>query len=348
MVSDKPSNELTRRREALLLAAVQEFIATAAPVGSHQIVSRHSLGVRAASVRSMMAELEEAGYLRQPHTSAGRIPTDKAFRYYVDRLLQSRQIGFEDRTQIELHYSAGLRDLNEIMRDTSRFLALLTGQAAVVMAPRLEEARLEQVRFVRVRESQVLAIFTAAAGGIHHRLIETEQDYAQEDLDRMGRYLNESLQGRTLEEARRWIERQLKEEQAAYDRFMRAALVLGEAIAVHPSHTEIYVEGSAKALEQPEFADPGKLRELLRVLEDKSALVDLLEQTLESRGLSVTIGSEIPDSRLNAFSVVAASYASGSMPLGSLAVLGPVRMDYGRVIPLVRYTARALSRVLEH
>lgn len=332
----------------MLLAAVREFIATAEPVGSHQIVSRYTLGVRAATVRNMMAELEEAGYLYQPHTSAGRIPTDRAFRYYVDHLMPSRQIGFEDRAQIELHYSEGARDLNEIMRDTSRILALLTGQAALVMAPRLEDAKLEQVRFVWVRERQVLGIFAPVGGGMHNRLVETDQDYSQDELDRMARYLNESLHGQTLEEARRWIERHLKEERAAYDRFERAALTLGGAITVHPASAEVYVEGGAKALEQPEFSDPGKSRELLRVLEDKTALLDLLERTLRSRSLAVSIGSEMADFRLNAFSVIAASYASGAMPLGSLAVVGPVRMDYGRVIPLVDYTARALSRVLEH
>ena len=342
------TTELARRSEALLLAAVQEFIATAAPVGSQQILSRYSLGVKGATVRNMMAELEEAGYLHQPHTSAGRIPTDKAFRHYVDHLMGSNQIGFEDRAQIELHYSGGTRDLNEIVRDTSRLLAFLTGQAALVMAPRLEEAKLEQVNFVRVRERQVLGVFAAVGGGVHNRLVETDQDYSQEELDRMARYLNESLHGRTLEEARRWIERQLKEERAAYDRFVRAALTIGGAITVSPASAEVYVEGGARALEQPEFSDVGKLRELLRVLDDKSALLDLLEQTVKSGNLTVSIGSENPDSRLNAFSVIATSYQSGAMPLGSLAVVGPVRMDYGRVIPLVDYTAKALSRILEH
>lgn len=348
MVSEGAQSELARRRDSLLMAAVREFIDTAEPVGSHQIVSRYRLGVRAATVRNTMAELEEAGYLHQPHTSAGRIPTDKAFRFYVNRLMRRSQLDFEDRAQIEFHYSARSRDLNEVIRDTSRLLALLTRQAAAVMAPRLEEARLEQVNFVRLRERQVLGVFAAASGGVHHRVVDTEQGYSQEELNRMARYLNESIHGRTLEEARRWIERQLHQERVGYDRFARAALTLGGEIAQHPASAELYVEGGAKALEQPEFSDPDKLRELLRVLDDKTALLNLLEQTLKSGKLVVSIGSEIPDARLNAFSVIAATYASGSMPLGSLAVVGPVRMDYGRVIPLVDYTARALSRVLEH
>jgi heat-inducible transcriptional repressor len=340
---------LPARRHTLLLAAVQEFIATAEPVGSQQIVARHSLGVRSAMVRSMMAELEESGYLSQPHVSAGRIPTDKAFRYYVDHMLLSSRIAFEDRAQIELHYSGRPRDLDDVMRDTPRLLALLTGQAALVMAPRLEAMMIERVNFVRVRDRQVLAMFVASGDAMQNRLVEADRDFTQDELDRMARYLNESLAGRTLDQARRWIEQQLKEERAAYDQFMRDALALGGgAIADPPRRTEVYIEGSLKALEQPEFSDPERMRELLRALEDKSALLDLLERSIEQNRLTISIGSENYDPRLAGLTVVAASYATGSKPVGGLAVVGPVRMDYDRVIPLVDYTARALTRFFDH
>ena len=340
--------ELTPRQRAVLIATVQEFIATAEPVGSQQIVSRYPLGVRAAMVRSLMAELESAGYLRQPHTSAGRVPTDRAFRHYVDQVMTDQHLGFEDRSQIELCYSAGSRDMSEVMRETSRLLALLTGQAALVLAPRLESVQLERVSFMRLRERHVLAIFVAAAGGAYHRIIPTADDHAQEELDRMARYLNEALHGRTLLEAREWIEQRQREDRARYDRFMRAALALGGALAGRSVASEVYIEGSAKVADQPEFADHGRLRELLHALEDRSALLDLLERSLAHSGLSVSIGSENFDARLASLSVVAASYQSGAMPLGSVAIVGPVRMDYGRVIPLVEYTARALSRLLEY
>jgi len=297
----------------------------------------------------MMAELEGAGYLRQPHTSAGRIPTDRAFRYYVDHLMDNPRIGFVDRTQIELHYSVGATDLNAVVRDTSRLLALLTGQVAMVTAPRLDDVALERVSFVRLRVHEVLAIFVGVAGkgSVQNRLVQVDQDFSQEELDRMARYLNESLHGRTLEEARRWIEERLREDRARYDGFMRAALALGGAIAGCSAQAEVYVEGSAKVADQPEFTDHNRLRDLLRALEDRSALLDLLERSFANDGLTVSIGSENFDTRLASLSVIAASYQSGAMPLGSLAIVGPVRMDYERVIPLVEYTARALSRRLD-
>jgi heat-inducible transcriptional repressor len=340
------AKELSPRQHALLLAAVQEFIVSAEPVGSHQLAQRHTLGVRSAMVRNLMGELEEAGFLMQPHTSAGRIPTERAFRYFVDHLAAA--IPFHDRAQIELHYSAPPLDANAVIRDTSRLLALMTGQAAMVTAPRLESLILERVQFVRLREREVLAVFVAAAGGSENRLVAADRDYHQAELDRMAAYLNESLAGQTLDQARAWIEKSLREDRANYDHFMRAALTLGGAITRTATPAELYVEGSIKALEQPEFADRDKLRELLRALEDKTAILDLLDRTLTQSGAIVSIGSENVDARLAGFSVVAASYASGSMPLGSLAILGPVRMDYERVIPLVNYTAKALSRVLDH
>lgn len=347
-MSSEP-NSLSARRHALLLATVQEFITTAEPVGSQQVAAHYSLGVRSAMVRSIMAELEEAGYLTQPHVSAGRVPTDKAFRYYVDHQLVSSRIAFEDRAQIELHYSGRPRGLDDVMRDTPRLLALLTGQAALVVAPRLEAMTIERVNFVRLRERQVLAVFVATADRVQNRLVETERDFTQDELDRMSRYLNESMAGRSLDEARRWIEQKLKEERAAYDQFVRDALALGGgAIADKSERTEVYIDGSVKVLEQPEFANPERMRELLRALDDKSALLDLLERTIGQNRLMVSIGSENFDSRLAGLSVIAASYAMGSASMGSLAIVGPVRMDYDRVIPLVEYTARTLTRLLEH
>jgi len=343
------SDGLARRRRNLLLAVVQDFIASAEPVGSLHLTSKYNLGVRAATIRSLMAELEVEGYLHQPHTSAGRVPTDKAFRFYVDSIIPNqRYIGFRERTQIEFHYSERAKDLSEVMRDTSRLLALLTGQAAVVVAPRLESVILERVNFVRVmRPRQVLAIFVAQAGSIQSRLIEADQDYSQDELDRMANYLNRCINGQTIEGARRRIEQALSEERARYDNLARAALTLGDAVISRPAPAEVYVEGNAQALDQPEFSDVNKLKDLLRALEDKTALLNLLERSLNGFGLMVSIGSENVDVRLSDLSVVAAAYASGAAPLGSVAVVGPVRMDYDRVIPLVDYTAKALSRVLE-
>ncbi|HZP46205.1 MAG TPA: heat-inducible transcriptional repressor HrcA [Candidatus Binataceae bacterium] len=340
------AKDLTRRQHALLLATVQEFIATAAPVGSQQVAQRHRLGVRAAMVRNLMSELEDAGYLTQPHTSAGRVPTEKAYRYFVDHLAPT--IPFRERARIELHYSAPSNDVNLMVREASRLLALMTNQTAIATAPRLEVLMIERVQFTRLREREVLAMFITKANGIHNRLVVADRDYSQAELDRMAAYLAETLVGRTLEQARVWLEERLREERARYDQFVRGALLLGNVMIALDAQAEVYVEGSTRALDQPEFTDRARLRELLRALDDKTALLDLLDRSLKDTSLLVSIGSENSDARLAGFSVVAAPYASGSQPLGSVAIVGPLRMDYERVIPLVSYTAKALSRVLDH
>jgi heat-inducible transcriptional repressor len=163
----------------------------------------------------------------------------------------------------------------------------------------------------------------------------------------MASYLNESLVGRNLEHACAWIEQSLHQDRVRYDQFIRSALTLGDLITRLDTPAEVYVDGSTRALEQPEFTDRARLRELLRALDDKTALLDLLDRSFRESSLLVSIGSENSDARLTGFSVVAAPYASGPHPLGSVAVVGPVRMDYERVIPLVSYTAKALSRELD-
>jgi heat-inducible transcriptional repressor len=341
--------DLSARQENLLMVVVDEFVSTAQPIGSHHIARRYSLGIKAATIRSIMGELEQKGYLTRPHASAGRVPTEKAFRQYVDRVLPHRNITFSDRSRIELHYSIHhpVSDFDAVIRETSRMLASLTGQAAMVMAPRLEDRTIERVNFLRIRTMQVLVTFVARGGAVHNRLVETDHDHSQDELDRMARYLNDSMQGRTLEQVRAWIARELGEERARYDSFMREALSLGKVVATWPRTAEIYIEGGAQVCEQPEFSDNRKLRELIRALEDKTALLELLERSLGHSEPTVSIGTENFDARLAEFSVVAASYTSEKTPPGSLAVLGPLRMDYPRIIPLVDYTARTLSRLLD-
>jgi heat-inducible transcriptional repressor len=344
MSTEEWRGELGRRRHALLMAVINDFVKTAEPVGSHHIAARYALGVKAATVRNMMAEMEQEKYFYQPHTSAGRIPTEKAFRYYVDHLAP-QQIGQQIRAQIEYHYSERSGDPSAIVRDTSRLLALLTGQAAIVVKPRFESIELRAVNFIAVRERQVLAVFVTMSGGVHHQLVDTRRIYLPDELERMAGYLNGIIEGRTLEEARAVIERTLRQERARYD-LRREALTLGDTVVNRPVPVEVYVEGSNRVLHQPEFNDPDKIRAILDTLEDKAALLDLLERALKGHGVEVSIGSEHAPG-LSGISVVGAPYLKGMIPLGSIAILGPVRMDYARVIGVVDYTARALSRVLD-
>lgn len=339
-------DDLSARLGNVLLAAVEEFIASAGPVGSQQLAAHRRLRVGPAMLRSLMAELESSGYLWQPHVSSGRVPTEKAFRFYVNRALAASRISFEDRAQIEYHYSQSASDADEAIRKTSRFLALLTRQAALVMTPRVAQMALARAKFAWLRPRRVMAIVVTDAGTVHSQPVSIDETVSQEQLDRMAAYLNKRLHGLPLAEARRWIEQRRNENWRDDDPPARVGLtLLGAAIDGFAS-AGLYVEGSARLLAQPEFDDRDSLRGVLETLEDRTTLLGLLEKTLESEGPTVLIGSELANRRLATLSLVAAPYASGARPIGSVGVMGPVRMPYERVIPLVEYTARALSRRL--
>jgi heat-inducible transcriptional repressor len=339
-----PSPELEPRRRALLRAIVQDFIDTAQAVSSRRIAENYMLGIRPATVRNMMAGLEQDGYLYQPHTSAGRIPTAKAFREFVNGLTPCLEIGLRERAQIEFHYSDRTRDPSQLVRDTSRLLSTLTGHTAVATGPCFDSLTLERIELIPLRSCQVTGLLVPAAAGARDCVIETARCYTQEELNRMSNFITALVKSCTVEQAKVRVSRTLREKQMEAHPLLREALQLGAELLDRTETDAVYVQGSARLLDQPEFAERKKAQELLEVLEDRAALTKALAQIVEQSNPNVAIGQENVDSRFSEFSVVVAAYASGAVRLGSLAVIGPLRMDYARVIALVDYAARVLSR----
>jgi heat-inducible transcriptional repressor len=345
MATPEQRPELEPRRRALLRAIVQEFIDTAQAVSSRRIAQNYVLGVRPATVRNIMAGLEQEGYLYQPHTSAGRIPTAKAFRHFVDGLTPCPEVGLRERAQIEFYYSDHARDPAQLVRDTSGLLSTLTGHTAVATGPCFDLMTLERIELVYLRTCQVTALLVPAGAGVRDCVLETTRDYTQDDLNRVSNFMTSLIKGCTPEQAKIRVSRALQEQRTRAHSLVHEALQLGADLLVRSEFDAVYVQGSARVLDRPEFAEPKKAQELLDALEDRAALAKALGQIVDQSNPNVAIGHENTDARLSEFSVVAAAYASGPVRLGSLAVIGPLRMDYGRVIALVDYTARVLSRV---
>jgi heat-inducible transcriptional repressor len=340
-----PRPELERRQRALLRAIVQEFIDTAQAVSSRRIAQNYMLGIRPATVRNMMAGLEQDGYLYQPHTSAGRIPTAKAFRYFVDTLTPSPEVGMRERAQIEFHYSDRARDPAQLVRDTSRLLTSLTGHTAVATGPCFDSMTLERVELVCLRACQVTAVLVRVGSAVRDCVLETSRPYSQSELNQISDFTTSLVKGCTLDQAKARLSRALRELNGNTHPLVRDALQLGTALFASPESDAVYVQGSARVLDQPEFVERKKAQELLEALEDRAALANALGHIVDQGNPSVAIGDENADARFSDFSVVAAAYASGGVRIGNLAVIGPLRMDYRRVIALVDYTARVLSRV---
>jgi heat-inducible transcriptional repressor len=334
------------RHQGVLRAIVQDYIRTAEPVGSRTLSRKYGFSLSPATIRTIMSDLEESGYVAQPHTSAGRVPTDKGYRLYVDNLMDRAPLSREEVERIEQRVGPSAAEADDLLREAGKLLFALSPYVAVALAPRLQDSRFQRVEFVSLARDRVLVILLADSGLVHHKTIMVEEPVTQDDLDRMARYLSDLLKGRTLHEVRDLLVAQMAEEKALYDRLLAQALRLGAQALAGDTEADVYVAGAARIADQPEFADIQRMKSLYTAFEEKSKLVILLSECLRGGGCRVFIGSEIPVQDIQDLSVVASPYRRQGQILGVLGVLGPTRMDYGRTVALVETTANLLSRSL--
>ncbi len=339
-------DNLSERSKRILEAIIDDYIRTAEPVGSRSISRRHGLTLSPATIRNVMSDLEEMGFLASPHTSAGRIPTDKAFRFYVDSLLTVGTIDQRQEELIQRQYSLYGKDVGEIFKETSRMLSSLSHYMGIVVTPRFTTTIFRHIEFIKLGGRRLLAILVSKSGIVQNKIIEADDELSLEDLVRMSNYLNELLRGLTISELRNRIVREMQDEKVRYDGMLAKALKLSEQ-TLDENSTEVFIEGQMNILDQPEFADVVKMKEIFRAFEEKNQLISLLDRCMESEGVHIFIGSENYMQQMAQMSIISAPYMSGSKTVGVLGVIGPTRMGYDKVIPIVDYTARLLSRLLD-
>lgn len=341
------ADELDARAREVLRAVVQQFIASGDPVGSSHLTRTGEFEVSPATMRNVLGELEELGYLEKPHTSAGRVPTDQGYRLFVDSLLQLKEPSARDRERIE----AGLSGVavEERLQVAGKVLHQLSHHAAVVLIPRPSAAALERVEFVRLRDDKVLAILVGQGGQVQNKLVPVDFPLSPDELVKAANYLNELLKHATsVEEMRGRILQELDSERAQYDDLVARALKLGAAATDVSSNERVVIEGTGSFLEAPEFADDVKrMRVLFKALDEKHKLLALLDRVQRAREMQIFIGAESEFSSQGEVTLVASPYGPGETVLGTVGVIGPTRMDYQRVIPLVSLTAQVLSRGLK-
>ncbi|HUS31175.1 MAG TPA: heat-inducible transcriptional repressor HrcA [Kofleriaceae bacterium] len=335
-------NELSRRAQKILQAVVTEYLQGGDAVGSRTVTRRHDLGLSPATVRNVMADLEEMGLLEQRHTSAGRVPTTSGLRLYLDSLLKVRGLNPREKDEIRERITAGTPD--EVMQRASRMLADLTHHAAVILAPDPDQTRLERIEFIPLRDGKLIAVLVTTDGRIENRLL--LEDVEPSRLERIHNYLNHLLSGMTIDEVRERVIRELGEDKNQYDEAVATALRLGHALFASQPKQDVVVTGHANLIDASEDSQPDRIRELLRTLEDKEVLVRLLDRTRQAEGLQVFLGAETAMQALSSSSVVAMPYGPDEQPIGALAVIGPMRMNYGKVMSVVDYTADTVSQLL--
>src|SRR6266853_1003590 len=361
MVRTTTSNRPARptpesRRAAVLSAIIEEHLVTGDAIGSHTVSDRfaHATGWSSATIRTVMCELEDFGLLEQPHTSAGRVPTDKGYRYYVDNMLDSTRLSRNDLRAIEsIGFGNEIKARpDRLMEKASHVLSELSENVGIVVWPSLAENRLKHIRFMRLTDRRILVVLVSASNIVHDKVITLDEDFTQEELDRTARYLNVEFGGKSLLTIRDEMIALMREEKALYDKLLRNAMLLCERSleGEDEATAEVYLDGASNILTKPEFAGAEGIRELFRTFEAKSRLVKILNECVTSKSAAgnvrVVIGRENVASSMKRCSVITTSYRVGGDVSGTLGVVGPMRIEYGRLMAVVNYLAHFIERAL--
>jgi heat-inducible transcriptional repressor len=340
-----PATPIGGREREILTAIVETFIATGEPVGSRTLSRVNREGLSPASIRNVMADLSEAGYLEQPHTSAGRVPTPEAYKYYVEQLTGEAHLSHESQTIIEDSFH-GISDVQEFMERTSHVLSLVSRNVGVAIATSGPKNALEHVYFSRLADQKVLAVVITRSGVVRDRVLRL--DIAQADLDVAARYINENFRGWTMDAMRAEISRRLEQERSEYDRLMSSLEQLynqGALQTEQPSQI-VYVEGASNLVANEQ--DRERLQQLLRALEEKQKIIELLGAYVDAKqeAVRVVIGLDEALPSMRNLVLIGAPARVGGEVMGSLAVIGPTRIDYQHTITAVSYIARLFDKIL--
>ena len=339
--------ETNERSKRVLAALVREYISSGEPVASSLLVTAAGLGVSSATVRNILARLEDEGFLQQPHTSAGRVPTDRGYRFYVDLLLESkrsRRTASAVEARLRRDSSGALVDV--LLSQVSHVVSQASRHVGFALRPAHEAAVFDRVEFIPLSSARVLVVIVARGGHVIQKVIDVGQALAADDLRQAANYLNAEFSGLPLHRAREAVLERINEERLLYDALLARAMRLATSTFANlPDERTIYVEGAASLVGEAHGFTMSTLQTLLQMMEEKQRLVRLLNEYIDGPGLTIVIGAEHPDPNLRSFSLIASTYDDGT-GIGTIGVIGPTRMHYSRAIALVDGAAQAVSRVL--
>jgi len=337
---------LDERSKKVLYSIIQCYINTPGPVGSRVVTKKYQLGLSPATIRNIMSDLEEMGYLRQPHTSAGRVPTDIGYRFYVDSLNTEKQhINSALTAEINKKFELIKKDINSFLDDASKMLSELSHYIGITMSPNTSATTLSKIDLLKYRDNQVAVILFTEEGIIKNTIVTADPDISQRELNRIAEYINSRFRGQSLDEIKKLILNEMTRERVLCDNLISEAIkICRNAFSESPGN--VYISGLSEVLRLPDFFDINRIRELLKTLEDKHIIVKLLDNIADSVGTQVLIGSENSLDEMKQFSLVAATYKEGNRPIGAIAIIGPKRMNYMEAISIVNSTAQFITKLL--
>jgi len=336
---------ITDRQNRILEIIVSSYVNTAEPVGS-RLVSK-MMGFSSATIRNVMSDLEDLGYITHPHTSAGRVPTDKGYRCYVESLMRAKEITKKEASRIEEEYRLRRKSVDEIMKKTAEVLSSITDYTGVVLFSRSRGITFKNIDLVSVGRKKVLVVLVMSTGIVKNFIIDTAEDL-EKDLDKINNVLNSACCGLTLDDVRERLLGQLRRERDSTHHFLKQSSEIIEAVLQIYYDTEVYLEGTSRLLSKPEFGDPKAARSILQLFENKNLLLELLEGDLGEDRATVHIGRENKYPTFQNYSIVTSGCRLNDELVGRLGVIGPTRMEYDHLIPLVNYISETVNRTLRY
>lgn len=341
------ASKLDERKKQILKVITDDYIASGEPVGSRTIARRYDLGLSPATIRNEMADLEESGFLEQPHTSAGRVPSERGYRYYVDALMSRHALNEKEIDGIYGELDKYHQEIEALILQTSKILVHMTQYPSLVLSPQINTAIFRHVQLVKLSSNTILVVIVTDTGLVENKVIELQQEISTEELDRLSNLLNQKLRGLSLNKLQMSLFDDINSELVFHDQLFNEALKLlvKSMMNRNRSGERVYIDGATKMLEQPEFSDLHKFKPLMNLLVEEDRLYKLLCKDLITKS-QVKIGHENEDQGIQDCSVVTASYEIAGRAVGVIGILGPTRMDYGKVLPVVEATANILSDLL--
>ncbi|MBQ2009231.1 MAG: heat-inducible transcriptional repressor HrcA [Anaerovibrio sp.] len=336
---------LDERKQRILQAVIQDYISSAEPVGSRTLARKYDLGVSPATIRNEMADLEMLGYLEHIHTSSGRVPSSKGYRLYVDSLLPVQPMTDAEKAMIDKWYKAKVQQLDQVFQETAKIISKLTRNVSLVLAPQISKAAFRCMQFLPLDDHRVIAVLMTDAGFVENRIMEMPAGSSFEDFQRMAKVINGCLAGHTLGAIQNGSLKQIEAEIGDNGLYESAMTLIDKALNSQRKE-RLYLGGTTEMMEQPEFHNVDKVKELLIMLEKDQLMKDILKAHLGD-GLTVTIGQENEYSGIKDCSIITATYHLDGELLGSMAVLGPTRMEYGRTMSLLNYMNNNLTEVIK-
>ena len=341
------TGELTDRGRTVLRYVVHDFIETATPIGSRYISKRHEdvLGLSSASIRNVMSDLEGLGYINHPHTSAGRVPTDLGYRFYLDCLMELETLSENEQKSIRQNLDS-VEASDELLRESSRLLGKISHQLCVVTSPHLSSGTFEKLELVQIVGNRIMVIISIKSGLVRTIMMEVASEITREKLEDLSRFLNERLSGLTLQQIRETFSERVKDAQNEETGLIRLFIDSVDKLFVPGRSDKLHIGGAEKIIEQPEFVNPRDFRSVIELINNEEIIIHVLEKhEAKPREIKVTIGEENEDEKLRPYSVITSTYTVGDV-VGSVGVIGPKRMPYSRMIPLVDYVAGTISNML--